>query len=157
MTGDLDLAPNPARPCRFCIAFWAEPATRNGWMGAPPVPEPEDCEMAHRDDPRVYALAEAMAKVFQDPQPTDAQISYFIEDADDVVDDFDPAPDAWVVESAGEFVYEDEDEDEIPVGAIDFQLRINGIDYVALSGEKERGSTVALATYRSWMEEANRG
>lgn len=134
------------RPCKYCIAGWAEPRTTvipEGWT--PPVPDPEDCEMAHRDDPRVYALARAMAVENQHPEPTDAQVSYFLEDADEVVDDFVPAPESWLVEKLPD--------GKDPFGAVDAWLRINGVGYVALSGEKCRGQLVKTDEWRSWHDD----
>lgn len=131
------------RPCKYCIAGWADPTTKvapEGWK--PPVPDPEDCEMCHRDDPRVYALARAMAAEMQQPEPTDAQVWYFLEDAEDVVDDFDPAPASWTVERLPD--------GKDPHWEVDAWLRVNGVEYVALAGEKCRGQLVKADEWRSW-------
>lgn len=129
----------PTRPCRYCVANWAG-ATTIARM-KPILPEPADCELTHRDDPRVYDLAMAMARVCQQRNPTDEQISWFLADADDVVDDFVPAPDRWKVRRLPET-----EED-----GIDMRLRINDVTYVCLEGGKScRGSVVRLSTYRSW-------
>lgn len=134
------------RPCRYCVAGWAEPTAKvvpEGWM--PPVPDPEDCEMTHRDDPRLYALATAMAAEMQQPEPTDAQVWYFLEDADEVVDDFRPVPDTWAVEKLPD--------GKDSFGEVDAWLRINGVDYVALAGEKCRGQLVKAEEWRSWHDD----
>lgn len=133
------------RPCRYCIAGWAEPRVKDplpDWT--PPVPDPEDCEMAHRDDPRVYALAAAMAAEMQ-PEQTDAKVWYFLEDADEVVDDFELVPETWTVEKLPD--------GKDSFGEVDAWLRINGVDYVALAGEKCRGQLVKTEEWRSWHDE----
>ncbi|HZM83789.1 MAG TPA: hypothetical protein VFC19_49355 [Candidatus Limnocylindrales bacterium] len=134
------------RPCQICVAGWAEPSIKSppaDWM--PPVPDPQDCEVTHRDDPRVFALARAMATEMQQPEPTDAQVWYFLEDADEVVDDFDPAPETWVVEKLPD--------GKDSFGEVDAWLRINGVDYVALAGEKCRGQLVTAEDWRSWHDD----
>lgn len=139
----------PARPCRYCIANWTGMSNRvPGGSDLPPIlPTPEDCETTHRDDPRVYALAEAMAKVMQNRKPSDEQIGWFLEDADDVVDDFEPAPEKWRVRK---LPTSDNDYDQ----GIEVRLRINDITYVGLEGGKDsRGSVVKLSTFRSWDRE----
>lgn len=110
-------------------------------------PEPADCEQDHRDDPRVYALATVMAACMQQRDPTDEQIGWFLHDADDVVDDFDPPPDRWRVRKLPDVdCYDD----------IDARLRINDVTYVALEGGKGcRGSVMRLSTYRAEMAKAN--
>lgn len=101
--------------------------------------------MVHRDDPRVYALAQVMAARMQQRDPTEEQVGWFLADADDVIDDFDPPPDRWHVRKLP-----DTDED-----GIDARLRINDVTYVCLEGGKDsRGSVVRLSTYRSWLAEA---
>ena len=134
-----------SRPCRYCVANWTAMTNRHPIPGAGPIlPTAEDCKFEHRDDPRVYALAEAMAKVMQDRNPSDAQISYFLGDADDVVDDFDPTPERWRVRKLPESANDGEQ-------GIEIRLRINDVTYVALAGGKDsRGSVVKLATFRSW-------
>lgn len=132
----------PNRPCQYCVANWAGATGKHG--GPVLVPEPHDCEFTHRDDPRIYRLARAMASVMQQRNPTLEQISWFLEDADDVVDDFDPEPEKWRVRklppSAGDY-------DQ----GIEIRLRINDVTYVGLQGGKDsRGSVVKLTTFRSW-------
>lgn len=135
------MVPNPQpRPCRYCVANWTEQTTRYG--GDPILPEQADCEQTHRDDPRVYALAAAMAKVMQDRRPSDAQISWFLEDADDVIDDFQPTPERWRVRRLPA-------SDNDGYDGIEVRLRINDMTYVALEGGKDcRGSLMRLSEFR---------
>lgn len=134
-----------ARPCRFCIANWA--GATGKLSGTPLVPEAHDCEFTHRDDQRVYDLARAMASVQQQRNPTDEQVAWFLEDADDVVDDFDPAPEKWRIRRLPAQVRDSEDE-------IAVRWRINGVTYVALEGGKDsRGSVVTLKQFRSWRND----
>lgn len=132
-----------ARPCRFCVAVWTGWSNRPERAGdmPPTLPEPDDCEFEHRDDPRVYALGEAMA--FQGTRtPTDEQIGWFLADANDVVDDFDPPPERWRVRKLPESANDHEQ-------GIEVRLRINDVTYVALEGGKEcRGSVMRLSTFR---------
>jgi hypothetical protein len=125
------------RPCRFCVADWAEVNIK---------PSAEDCEWRHRDDPRVYNLARALAETLQQREPSDRQTSWFLGDADQVVDDFDPVPECWKVR-------------RLPAGkndgydGIEVRLRINGVTYVALEGGKDcAGDLLRLSKFR----EANR-
>lgn len=143
---------DPTRPCRYCVANWTGMSERApGGRTSPILPTEKDCEWAHRNDPRVYDLARAMAKVKQDRQPSDEQIAWFLEDADDVVDDFDPTPDTWRVRRLPESANDGEQ-------GIDFRLRINDVTYVALEGGKDcRGSVLRLSTFREQLREANRG
>lgn len=134
------------RPCLFCIANWA--GATGKFTGEPLLPTAEDCRFTHRDDPRIYDLARAMASVMQQRKPTDEQVSWFLEDADDVVDDFDPAPERWRVHRLRSAVGDEIDE-------IDIRLRINGVTYVGLAGGKDcRGSVVTLKEFRSWQSAA---
>lgn len=142
---DVDSATD-VRPCRFCIANWAGMTGKLG--GEPILPTAEDCRFDHRDDQRVYDLARAMASVMQRRNPSDEQIAWFLGDADDMVDDFNPTPERWRVRrlpaSAGD-----------PDDGIDIRLRINDVTYVGLEGGKDsRGSVVRLATFRSWRNDA---
>lgn len=116
--------------------------------GVPLLPDVEDCQFAHRDDPRVYDLARAMAKVMQDRSPSDEQVSWFLGDADDVVDDFDPAPEVWQVRRLPSSANDPDD-------GIDIRLRINDVTYVGLEGGKDsRGNVVPLKTFREWRNDA---
>jgi hypothetical protein len=135
-----DVSPESARPCRFCVAAWTVP-TAKGTTRPPILPTAQECEWEHRDDPRVYDLALAMAKMFQHRKPSDAQIGYFLADADAVIDDFDPPPDEWTVakrRTGGQ------------PGEFDARMSINGVVYVLQQGDKESAHPVSLKTYRSW-------
>lgn len=123
------------QPCRYCIADWA--------TAAPLVTvKPEDCDDRHRNDPRIYALARSLASVLQGSDPSDQQISWFLADADQVVDDFDPAPDRWRVRRLPESPNDQYD-------GIEVRLRINDVTYVALEGGKDcPGSLLTLAAFR---------
>jgi hypothetical protein len=137
------------RPCKFCIANVREHLARIGWPDSETTATAEDCEFAHRDDPRVYNLARAMAKVMQSRRPSDEQVAWFLEDANDVVDDFDPPPVEWSVHRLPRQANDGADEIEV-------RLRINGVTYVALEGGKDsRGSLVKLAEFRRQIREAN--
>ena len=129
-----------SRPCRYCIAAWEGFAPGSGIL-----PGATDCEWTHRDDPRVYALAAAMAAVFQHRPPTDEQTGWFLDDADAVIDDFDPPPAKWRVRTLPP------DSSEF-----DFRFRINDVTYVIQAGgHKEKVLPVRLATLRSWQREAD--
>jgi hypothetical protein len=129
------------RPCKYCVANWVgivKPTNGNQIL-----PSADDCEYEHRDDPRVYDLARVMASVMQSRNPSDEQIAWFLADADEVIDDFDPPPDRWRVrklpESANDADY-----------GIEVRLRINDVTYVALAGGKDlRGAVMKLSTFRS--------
>jgi hypothetical protein len=132
------------RPCRYCIAAWAGYSKSD-----PPIrPEPRDCEWEHRDDPRVYALATEMARAVAGNRD-DEHAGWFLADADQIVDDFDPTPDRWRVRRLPAQKRDGEDEIEI-------RLRINGVTYVGLEGGKDtRGPVLPLATFRQERKEAN--
>lgn len=122
------------RPCRFCRAAY-------------PRLSATDCEFEHRDEPRVYDLARAFARLFQRTKPTDEQVGWFLGDADAVVDDFDPTPDRWHVR-------------KLPQGTDEFKfrMRINNVTYVVKPGPpgKEVCHPVRLATLREVDAEALR-
>lgn len=119
------------RPCRFCRAAYGDDA--------------DLCEFAHQDmSPNLTALASEMARVFQQEDPTDEQVGWFMEDADAVVSDFDPAPERWKIRKLplseyGEFVA---------------RFRINEVTYVIEDGEGHC-APVRLSTYREWQHEAD--
>ena len=83
--------------------------------------------------------------VFQQRPPTDEQVGWFLEDADAVVDDFDPAPERWRVR-------------KLPDGFCEFasRIRINDVTYVIRDGDKEKVPPVRLSTLREWQREAER-
>jgi hypothetical protein len=100
----------------------------------------------------VYDLARAIAKtVCGTRNPSDEQVAWYLEDADEVVDDFNPAPATWSVRKLPPCKSDGENKIEV-------RLRINGVTYVALEGGKDcRGSVVKLWTFRSWRSEAVAG
>lgn len=125
-----------ARPCKFCLAAYPI-LFEDGDVTA--------CEWEHRDDPRVYELAAAMARLFQKRQPTDEQVGWFLGDADAVVDDFDPPPEKWRLR-------------KLPDKHLEFaaRFRVNDVTYVIQEGGKEKTNPVRLSTLRGWQREANR-
>lgn len=96
----------------------------------------------HRHEPRVFALAEALAKVCQ-PDVTDEKVGWFVDDADAIVDDFDPTPSEWKLTGP-------ELSDRIGVTQ---ELAINDRAYVIPDSEWEPAPPVALATWLRWNEE----
>jgi len=124
-----------SRPCRYCLAAY------------PILFEDDDvtdCEWTHRDEQRVYDLATAMAAVFQHRPPTDEQVGWFLDDADAVVDDFDPVPARWRVH-------------KLPDDSSEFvsRFQVNGATCVIRDGDKEKVNPVRLSTLRSWQREAD--
>jgi len=119
-----------ARPCQYCLAAY-------------PTVADEVCEDTHRDEQRVYGLATAMAAVFQHRPPSDEQVGWFVDDADAVVDDFDPPPAKWRVR-------------RLPYGngEFDVRMRINDVTYVCQPGDKSKELPVRLSTLRQWQREA---
>lgn len=78
------------RPCRYCRAALGDCAD-------------DLCEMVHDQPVEVLApLATEMARVFQHDPPSDEQVGWFMEDARDIVGDFDPIPGQWSVTELGE-------------------------------------------------------
>ena len=129
-------------PCRYCVANWASATGRLG--GTPIVPTVEDCALEHRDEHRVYTLAHAFARVLQARQPSDEQVSWFLPDANDVVDDFTPTPERWRVRRLPPSSSDAEQ-------GIEVRLRINDVTYVVLEGGKDsRGEVLPLARFRAW-------
>jgi hypothetical protein len=123
------------RPCKYCLAAY------------PILFEDGDvtsCEFEHRDEQRVYDLAAAMARVFQAKEPTDEQVAWFLDDADAVVDDFDPAPERWRVRKLPDDFSE-----------FDMRFRLNGVTYVVQRADKEKATPVRLSTLRQWQREAD--
>jgi hypothetical protein len=118
-----------SRPCKYCLAAYPV-LFENG-----DVPS---CESGHRDEQRVYALAAAMARIFQPRPNTDEQVGWFLQDADAVVDDFDPPPAKWKLR-------------KLPDGKFEARFRINGVTYVTPCGGTEKTTPVRLATLRSWQ------
>lgn len=101
--------------------------------------------MAHQHPTDIVApLAIAMAKVFQDKHPADEQVGWFMEDADGVIDDFDPRPERWRIrklpDTSHEFVA---------------RFRINDVTYVIEDGDGHI-PCVRLSTLRQQQREADR-
>lgn len=115
-------------------------------QAAYPELDAEDTCSDHRHDDQTFALARALAVVCQDPDPSDEQIGWLIDDAA-VVDDFDPVPAEWTLtppemgEKANRY-------------GVDFTLTINGVDYVVPVSEWEPSHPVSLAEWRTWNDEA---
>jgi hypothetical protein len=125
-----------SRPCRFCLVAY------------PILFEDGDvtsCEWEHRDEQRVYNLAAAMARIFQPRPNTDEQVAWFLQDADAIVDDFDPVPAKWRVRKlppgkSGEFI---------------MRFRVNDVTYVVQEGCKEKTNPVRLSRLRQAQREAD--
>lgn len=101
----------------------------------------------HRHEPRVFDLARAFAAaVHETADPTDEQVGWFVDDADAVVDDFDPVPESWVTTA---FKVTDE-------AGLDFTTTINGRAYVVQDngGSGEEVHPVAREKWDSWHAEA---
>lgn len=125
-----------SRPCRYCLAAY------------PILFEDGDttsCEWEHRDEQRIYDLAAAMAGIFQQRQPTDEQVGWFLADADAVADDFTPAPERWRLRKLPSKKY-----DEFIA-----RFRINDVTYVLQEGCKEPVPPVRLSALRAWQREAD--
>lgn len=109
----------------------------------PTLDADESCS-EHRHDATTFALARAMASVFQQLDPTDEQIGWCLDDAAAVVDDFDSAPLSWTVT-----------EPEVTREAgLDFTLTVNGVDYVVQQSEGEPSHPVSRTEWESWTAEA---
>jgi hypothetical protein len=113
-----------------------------------PTLDADDTCHSHRHEDRVVALARAMAVEFQRPEPSDEQIAWFLDDADAVIDDFAPAPEAWEITDHVTMPNE-------PPGIVD-RFRINGVEYVLQDAEWEPARPVRLTTYLSWIEGESR-
>ena len=120
------------RPCRYCLAAYPI-LFEDG--------ETADCEWTHRDEQRIYALATAMARVFQPRPVTDEKIGWFLQDADAVVDDFDPVPEKWRIRKLPGTRYDD----------FSARFRVNDVTYVIQDG-KDYVPPVRL----SWLREQQR-
>lgn len=125
-----------SRPCKFCLAAYPI-LFKDG--------DTTSCEWEHRDEQRVYDLAAAMARIFQSRPNTDEQVAWFLQDADAIVDDFDPVPEKWRIRQlppgkSGEFV---------------MRFRVNDVTYVVQEGGKEMVNPVRLSTLREWQREAD--
>lgn len=110
-----------------------------------PTLDADDTCDNHRHEQRIFDLARAMAVEFQQPDPTDEQIAWFLDDADAVIDDFTSAPDRWEIT----------DNEVMPkeLPGIVNRWRINGVEYVLQDSDFEPAAPVLLSTYLSWIEE----
>ncbi len=109
----------------------------------PTLDASETCD-EHHHDPHTFALAEAFAGVFQQSNPSDEQVAWFLNDATAVVDDFDPKPESWQVTGL----------EPVDEPGLEFVLTINGVEYVIQendSGGHVETHPVARLTYRSWL------
>ena len=121
------------RPCRYCRANHGEYA------------DAEMCEMTHqRPADEVAPLATALARIFQARNPTDEHIGWFMQDADEVIGDFDPTPDKWRVRK----LPQSEDDEFL------HRFRINDVTYVIEDGEGYI-PPVRLSTVREQQREAD--
>jgi hypothetical protein len=122
------------RPCRYCLAAY-------------PTVADDTCMWEHRDEPRIYELATAMARIFQQPEPTDEQVCWFLSDADVVIDDFKPAPEEWKLHKLPD--------DFSEFSEFTARFQINGITYVVPDGEGHM-LAIRLSTLRKQQRDAER-
>lgn len=99
----------------------------------------------HRHDAQTFALARALAIACQQPNPTDEQIAWFLEDAAAVVDDFKPVPTSW---------WATEPQISVEPG-LDSTLTINDVAYVVQTpGHKETSHPLRRTEWEEWTREA---
>ena len=110
-----------------------------------PTLDADDTCWRHRHEERVVHLARAMAVEFQQPDPSDDQIAWFLDDADAVIDDFTSAPDRWEITENTVMPR------DLP-GIVN-RWRINGVEYVLQDSDFEPTVPVLLSTYLSWIGE----
>lgn len=103
----------------------------------------EDTCTEHRHDEPTFALARALAVAAQDPNPSDEQIGWLLNDAAAVVDDFDPLPESWVATEPQLA--------EVP--GLDFTLTINGRPYVIQESGQEETHPMGRDQWRAWQDE----
>lgn len=118
--------------------------TQCSYMAAAyPTLDADDTCHSHRHEDRIVELARAMAATFQQSGSSDEQIAWFLDDADAVIDDFDPAPESWEV-TDNEVMPKD-------LPGIVNRFRINGVEYVLQDSDWEPAHPVRLTTYLSWI------
>lgn len=122
--------PDAIRRCRYMVAAY-------------PTLDAEDTCAQHRHDEPTFALARAMAVAFQQPEPTDEQIGWCLDDAAAVVDDFEPGTLDWTVTEP----------QESDVVGIELTLMVNGRDYVVQPSEWEPSHPVSLTQWHEWEDE----
>lgn len=105
-----------------------------------PTLDGDDTCQTHRHEPRVVGLARVIAGAVHETEPSDEQIAWFLDDADAVVDDFDPTPERWDVVLGG-----------IPkIPGIDHEMTVNGVAYVVPASEWEPATPIKRET---WLRE----
>jgi hypothetical protein len=110
----------------------------------PTLTAEDTCEDFHRHEPRVFALAKALARAFQSEPISDEKIAWFLNDADAIVDDFGgPEWDDWTVAII---------DGPLPHG-LDKRLMVNGVEYVLPAAEWEPSVPVKRETWESWLQE----
>lgn len=122
----------PGEQCRYMAAAY------------PTLDANDTCETAdHRHDEPTFALARAFAIAFQQPDPTDEQIGWCLEDAAAVIDDFAPGTLAWTVT-----------EPQLSdVVGLESELTVNGRPYVIQPSENEPSHPVSLTRWQEWEDE----
>lgn len=109
-----------------------------------PMLSGDDTCSGHRHEPRVFALARAMAQTFQ-RELTNERVAWFLDDADAIVDDFGGQErDHWTVEDLPNMAYDP---------GIDHRFRVNGVEYVVPASEWEPAVPVKRETWESWHDE----
>lgn len=124
-----------------------EPAQCRYMAAAYPTLGAEDTCSEHRHNAPTFALARAMASAWQQPEPTDEQIGWCLDDAGAVIDDFDPAPFSWNVTETR----------VVREPGLDMAFEINGVEYVIQennSGGHLVCHPVSRATWDEWCAEA---
>lgn len=116
-------------------------------QAAYPDLDADDTCVEHRHDAPTFALARAMAVVMQQPDPSDEQVAWFLDDAGAVVDDFKPAPLSWIVTEP----------DVTREVGLELTFTINGAEYV--TQENDSGGHVVChplsrQQWDSWVAEA---
>lgn len=118
-----------AEQCRYMQAAYPE------------LDAEDTCDGFHRHEQRVYDLARAIATAIHECEPTDEQVAWFLNDADAVVDDFDPTPEAWEVVNHGY--------PEAECG-LNHAMRINGVEYVIQESDWEPATPIKRETWDAW-------
>lgn len=112
-------------------------------QAAYPELDAEDTCETHRHEERVYELARAIAAAIHECEPTDEQVGWFLNDADAVVDDFTPTPQAWEVVNHG---WPEE-------YGLNHAMRINGVEYVIQESDWEPATPIKRELWESWRAE----
>lgn len=107
-----------------------------------PTLDADDTCAEHRHDWATFGLAQAMATTFQQHDPTDEQVGWFMDDAAAVVDDFDPEPIKWTVTEM----------DLTREAGLDWTFTINGIEYVMQENDSGGHVTTHPVSRAQWDE-----